>query len=141
MTPEQVEAETRKIRLKGLRLTKSEKDTCFWMKKEYGETEEELKELIIRQREEMKEWEQNEGKQLREFVKEWRRLERKYGSFQYEDKTIDELVQMWSTNYFELYFLDTHLDCIMSAGGKKYAQYHCYNIGLCPEKEVTMWQD
>ena len=114
---QQVEDETKKIRIKGLRLTKSEKDTCFFLLNDYPEEyslkePQKLKDYIIRMRNDEKEWEQNEGKQIREFVKEWRRLERKYDCFQYE----------------------------MYSGGKHYAQYYCYNVGICPEKEVTLWQ-
>lgn len=142
---QQVEDETNKIRIKGLRLTKSEKDTCFFLLNDYPEEyslkePQKLKDFIISMRNDEKEWEQNEGKQIREFVKEWRRLERKYQSFQYEDKNLDELVDMWTTNYFCIYFLDDHLDSIMYSGGKHYAQYYCYNVGICPEKEVSIWQ-
>ena len=144
MTPSQVENATQKITIKGLRLTKAEKDTCFYMlhtyPEEYSLKDNTMKNCILKSREEEQNWKQNEGKQIREFVKEWRRLGRKYHSFDYEDKTLDELVEMWTHNYFCLYFLDSYLDCIMYSGGKKYAQYYCYNVGLCPEKEVTLWR-
>ena len=144
-TPTQVEKETNKITLKGLRLTRDEKDTIFFLTNDYPheytlEEPEKLKDFIIRERKETKECEQNEGKQLREFAKEIRRLERKYDCFHYEDKTIDELVEMWIANYFCLYFLDDHLDSIMYDGGKNYAQYYLYNAGVIPESEVKMWQ-
>ena len=143
-TPEQVIQETRKIRIQGLRLTKDEKNTCFYFMQEYPEEysleDGTLKELIIEMRNDEKKWEQNEGKQIREFVKEWRRLERKYDCFQDEDKTLDELVEMWMKNYYCIYFLDDHLDCIMMNGGKKYAQYYLHIRGVIPEKEVTIWQ-
>lgn len=143
-TPEQVEEETRKITLKGIRLTKEEKDTCFYYLQEFPEDykieDGSLKQTILEMRENAKKWEQNEGKQIREFVKEIRRLERKYDCFQEEDKTLDELVEMWMHNYFCIYFLDDHLDCIMMNGGKKYAQYYLHIRGVIPEKEVTLWQ-
>lgn len=145
MTIDEVDKETEKITIKGLKLTQSEKDTCFYFLKEYPEEysleDGTLKELIIGMRNDEKEWQKNEGKQIREFVKEWRRLEKKYDCFQYEDKTLDELVDMWTHNHFCIYFLDDHLDSIMLSGGKKYAQYYCYNAGIAPEEEVTMWQE
>ena len=143
MTPDEVEAETQKIRIKGLRLTKDEKDTCFYLIHTYPEDnydEEKLQEFILRERQDKKEWEQKEGKQLQEFVKEWKRLEKKYDCFEFEDKTLDELIDMWTSNYFCIYFLDDHLDCIMDCGGKKYAQYYLHIRGVIPEKEVTMWK-
>lgn len=140
----QVEEETQKITIKGLRLTRDEKDTCFYFLHQYPEeyslTDGTLKELILEMREDAVKWEKNEGKQIREFVKEIRRLERKYDCFQEEDKTLDELVDMWMHNYFCIYFLDDHLDCIMMNGGKKYAQYYLHIRGVIPEKEVTIWQ-
>lgn len=143
-TPEQVEKETQKIRIKGLRLTKEEKNTCFFFLQEYPEeystNDNTLKKLIIQMRKDVEEWDKNEGKQIREFVKEWRRLERKYDCFQDEGTSLDELVHRWTHNYYCLYFIDDHLDCIMMNGGKKYAQYYCYNVGICPKKEVTIWQ-
>ena len=76
---------------------------------------------------------------MREFVKEWRRLERKYDGFDYEDKTLDELVDMWISNYFELYFMADKLELIQYYGAKEYAQVYCYNVGVCPASEVSMW--
>ena len=77
--------------------------------------------------------------QVREFVKEWRRLERKYDCFELENKTLDELVEMWLDNYFELYFMEDKLDLIKYYGAKEYEQVYCYTVSVCPASEVSMW--
>lgn len=98
-------------------------------------TEEEWKEIEKEMEEDLKKTKEK----VKEFVKEWRRLCKKYDCFDEKGKTLDELVDMWINNYFEIYFMEDHYDMIEYDGGKKYAQYYCYNVGICPAEEVEVW--
>lgn len=145
LTEEECDKAIRKITIKGMRLTFDEKSELFFgiMEGFYdADDEEAMKESIEfgrKLQEELKE----DKKLVRDFVKEWRRLELKYNSLNsdLQDKSLDELTEMWMTNYFELYFMEDHFDSIKDVGGKKYAQYYCYNVGICPESEVSLWRD
>lgn len=131
------------VRCKGYRLTYDEKATLFFYSQEYGldlNNDDEKAKIIDDHRNDAKEWE-NDKKLVREFVKEVRRLERKYDGFDYEDKTLDELTDMWIGNYFELYFMDDHFDAIKDCGPKQYAQYYLHIRGCIPAEEVTMWDN
>ena len=80
-------------------------------------------------------------KNVKKFAREVRRLERKYDMENRDiaEKSLDELASMWINDYFELYFLDDHYDCL-AENPKHYAQYYCYNVGLVPVEEVEMWK-
>ena len=141
MTADECDKAIRKITVKGYRLTYDEKaDLLYYF--EEGMIARDDHDAIVKHiefsRELAREFEEDK-KQVREFVKEWRRLERKYDGFDYENKTLDELVDMWLSNYFELYFMGDHLDQIKYYGAKEYAQVYCYNVGICPASEVSMW--
>ena len=142
ITPEQEDALIRDVRCKGYRLNYDEKAMLFFYSQEYGldlSDEFEKARLVEDDRQSRREMEAD-MKLVREFVKEVRRLERKYDGFDYEDKTLDELTDMWCENYFELYFLADHLDCIKDVGPKKYAQYYLHIRGVVPSDEVTLWE-
>ena len=142
MTEEDCEKAINKIRIKGFRLTHEEKDLIFFCIMEGIIAEDDIEsqiEMVEFERKNNEELKENQRK-VREFVKEWRRIQRKYGYFGHEDKSLDELTDMWMTNYFELYFMGDHFDAIEDIGGKAYAQYYCYNVGICPESEVEMWK-
>ena len=102
---------------------------------EVSYTEEELKEIEKEMEEDLRKVKEN----VKEFVKEWRRLCKKYDMFDEEGKTLDELVDMWMDKHYELYFMEDHYDMIEDTGGKEYAQYYCYNVGICPAEEVEIW--
>ena len=141
MTEDECEKAIKKITVKGMRLTHDEKEELLFFFKEGVIDEDDIDaqtkhiEFGRKLAQEMKE----DEKLVREFAKEVRRLERKYDCFDYEDKSLDELTQMWINNYFELYFMEEYLELIKDAGAKEYAQYYCYNVGICPESEVSMW--
>jgi len=141
MTEDECDKAVRKVTLKGYRLTLEEKEELFFyfmedmMARDDVDAQISSIELGRKIAKDMKE----DEKLVREFVKEWRRLERKYDGFDYEDKTLDELTQMWIDNYFELYFMSDKLDLIKYYGAKEYAQVYCYNVGVCPAEEVSMW--
>lgn len=145
LTEEECDKEIRKITIKGMRLTFDEKSELFFEIMEGltdGNDEEAMRESIEFSRKVKAELEEDK-KLVKDFVKEWRRLELKYNSLNsdLQDKSLDELTEMWMTNYFELYFMEDHFDSIKDVGGKKYAQYYCYNVGICPESEVSLWRD
>ena len=139
ITREEAEKELEKIKIKGLRLKHDEKEDLLWHIHEHNPTEDELKETILFYREIEKE-EKEDYRKTRQFVKEIRRLERKYDCFDYEHKTLDELTEMWLNDYFELYFKDCHLESIHYYGAKEYAQVYLHTRGVIPECEVTLWQ-
>ena len=140
MTEDECDKAVRKITVKGYRLTYEEKEELLFFFEEgmiaRDDVDAQIKHIEF-SRELAREFEEDK-KLVKEFVKEWRRLERKYDMFEHEDKTLDELVQMWFDNYFELYFMD-ELDSIKYYGAKEYAQVYCYNVGVCPASEVSMW--
>jgi len=143
MTEDECEKAIRKITIKGMRLTFDEKSELFFEIMEGltdGEDENAMRDSIEFSRKVKAEIEA-EKKLVKEFVKEWKRLEIKYSSLNSDiaDKSLDELTEMWITNYFELYFMDTHFDCL-AENPKQYAQYYCYNVGICPIDEVSMWK-
>lgn len=141
MTADECDKAVRKVTLKGYRLTLEEKEELFFYFMENIMTRDDVDaqiKSIEYGRKLAREFEEDK-KHVREFVKEWRRLERKYDGFDYEDKTLDELVEMWLDNYFELYFMADHLDSIKYYGGKQYAQYYLHIRGGCPASEVSMW--
>lgn len=141
VTEEEAEKQIQKIRIPKMRLTHTEKEDLYWYIMEgYNNIDdyEALKDIVLFDRETKKEME-NDRKEIRKFIKEWRRLERKYNSFDYEDKSLDELTEMWMNDYFELYFMDCHLESIKYYGAKEYAQYYLHIRGVIPSEEVTMW--
>lgn len=141
LTPQECDKEIRKIRIPNMRLTYDEKETLIWYIKEgYIEADDydKLAEHIQFERDMQKEFEE-EKKLIKQFIKEWRRLERKYDSYNHEDKSLDELVDMWIHDYFCLDFMDCHLESIKYYGAKEYAQVYLHLRGVIPEKEVTMW--
>lgn len=143
MTEDECEKAIRKITIKGMRLTFDEKSELFFEIMEGltdGEDENAMRDSIEFSRKVKAEIEADK-KLVKEFVKEWKRLEIKYSSLNSDiaDKSLDELTEMWITNYFELYFMDTHFDCL-AENPKQYAQYYCYNVGICPIDEVSMWK-
>ena len=141
MTEDECDKATRKITLKGYRLTYDEKAELLFLIMEGHITRDDIDaqvEHVEFSRKIAKDFE-DDKKLVREFVKEWRRIERKYDGFDYEDKTLDELVEMWLNNYFELYFMEDKLDLLEYYGAKEYAQVYCYNVGSCPASEVSMW--
>jgi len=143
MTEEECDKEIRKISIKGMRLTYDEKSELFFEIMEGltdADDEAAMKESIEFSRRMAKEMEEDK-KLVREFVKEWRRLERKYDCFEMEDKSLDELTDLWIDNYFELYFMEDKLELIKYYGAKEYAQIYCHNVGICPESEVSIWKD
>lgn len=141
MTEDECEKEARSITVSGYRLTYDEKmELLFLFKENFINRDdiEAVKEHIDFSRK-LEEKVKEDEKLVREFVKEWRRLERKYDYFELEDKTLDELVEMWCNDYFELYFMEDKFDLIEYYGAKQYAQLYCYNVGVCPASEVSMW--
>ena len=141
MTQDECDKAVRKITVKGYRLTYEEKEELLFFFEEgliARDDHDEIVEHIEFSRKLAREFEEDK-KLVREFVKEWRRLERKYDGFDYENKTLDELVDMWISNYFELYFMADKLELIQYYGAKEYAQLYCYNVGVCPASEVSMW--
>lgn len=143
LTAEECEKEIRAITIPGMKLTYEEKEELIFHIREFGDDPEDyetLKGHILFTRKLAKELKEDK-KLVKEFVKEWRRLELKYSSLNSDlmEKSLDELTDMWMSNYFELYFMEDHFDCIKEDGGKRYAQYYCYNVGICPESEVSMW--
>lgn len=145
MTEEECEKAISKIRLKGFRLTHEEKEELFFYFQEGVMSRDDVNaqiDTIEFGRKMQKEMEEDK-KLVRAFVKEWKRLEVKYSSLNsdLQDKSLDELTEMWINNYFELYFMEDHFDCIKDIGAKEYAQYYCYNVGICPSEEVSIWRD
>ena len=145
MTAEECDKAIRKITLKGFRLTYEEKEELFFYFQEGIMTEDDIDsqiETIEFGRKLAREMEEDK-KLVREFVKEWRRLEMKYDGLNsdLQDKSIDELTDMWISNYFELDFMERYFDRIEYHGAKEYAQLYCHNVGICPEKEVSIWRD
>lgn len=144
MTEEECDKATRKITIKGMRLTYEEKESLLFYFMEGFISRDDIDSQIAHiedMRNDAKELEKDK-KLVREFVKEWRRLELKYSSLNSDikDKSLDELTDMWMTNYFELYFMEDHFDCL-AENPKGYAQYYCYNVGICPIEEVSIWRD
>ncbi len=144
MTEEECEKATREITIKGMRLTYEEKENLLFYFMEGYISRDDIDSqiaLVEDMRKDAEELKEIHGK-VREFAKEVRRLERKYDmeNSDIAEKSLDELADMWMTNYFELYFMDTHYDCL-EENPKQYAQYYCYNVGICPESEVSMWRD
>ena len=143
MTEDECDKAVRKVTLKGYRLTLEEKEELFFYFMEGMMARDDVDAQISSiefGRKLAKDFE-NDKKLVREFVKEWRRLERKYDGLDadIEAKTLDELVEMWLDDYFELYFMSDKLDLIKYYGAKEYAQVYCYNVGVCPAEEVSMW--
>ena len=140
-TEDECERDIKKITVKGMRLTHEEKEDLLLFFEEgiiaRDDIDAQIKHVEFGRKlaQEMKE----DEKLVREFAKEVRRLERKYDGFDYEDKSLDELTEMWITNYFELYFLEDHLERIKYHGAKEYAQYYLHIRGQIPESEVSMW--
>lgn len=141
MTEEQCDKAVRKITVKGYRLTYEEKEELLFFFEEGFIARDDHDEIVehIEFSRKLEAEHKEDLKLVREFVKEWRRLKRKYDCFDYEDKTLDELVDMWVSNYFELYFMDDKFELIEYYGAKEYAQVYCYNVGVCPASEVSMW--
>ena len=142
MTADECDKAVRKITVKGYRLTYDEKEELLFFFEEgiiARDDDDAIVKHIEFSRKLAQEWE-NDKKLVREFVKEWRRLERKYDGLDadIEAKTLDELVEMWLDDYFELYFMEK-IDLIKYYGAKEYAQVYCYNVGVCPASEVSMW--
>lgn len=141
MTEEDCDKAIRKISIKGMRLTYDEKEELLFFFEEGIIARDDIEAQISHVefgRKLAKEMEEDK-KLVREFVKEWRRLERKYDCFEMEDKSLDELTDLWIDNYFELYFMEDKLELIKYYGAKEYAQVYCYNVGVCPDSEVSMW--
>lgn len=144
MTEEECDKAIRQIRIKGMRLTYEEKEELFFYFQEGAMSRDDIDaqiDAIEFGRKLAKEMEEDK-KLVRAFVKEWRRLEIKYDYLNSDlrEKSLDELTEMWMNNYFELYFMDDHFDCL-AENPKGYAQYYCYNVGICPESEVSIWRD
>ena len=143
MTENECDKAIRKITVKSYRLTYDEKAELLFLFEE-GALERDNNDAIVEHIEFSRELErklEEDKKLVREFVKEWKRLEMKYGGLNADikEKTLDELVEMWITNYFELYFMEDKFDLIQYYGAKEYAQLYCYNVGVCPASEVSMW--
>lgn len=68
--------------------------------------------------------------EIKAFVKEYNRLEKKYGS----NRTIT-VKSFLNWNYVE-----DELDSIEAYGGKNYAQFMLHNEGAIPESEVDAWK-
>ena len=144
MTEDECEKAIRKIRIPNMRLTYAEKEDLFFFIKEGIIAEDDIDEQISHV-----EWDRNlkakmeaDKKLVREFAKNVRRLEKKYDCFNsdLEDKSLDELTEMWINNYFELYFMEDHLDSIKDKGAKEYAEYYLHIRGVIPSDEVSMWK-
>lgn len=145
MTEEECEKAIRKITIKGMRLTYDEKEDLLFFFEEGIIARDDIDAQISHVefgRNLAKEMEEDK-KLVREFVKEWRRLKMKYDGLNsdLEDKSLDELTDMWTSNYFELDFMDRYFDRIEYHGAKEYAQIYCHNVGICPESEVSIWRD
>lgn len=144
MTEEECEKAINKIRIKGFRLTHEEKEDLLYFFEEGIIARDDIDAQISHVEfgrkldAEMKE----DEKMVREFVKEWKRLEKKYDylNSDLQDKSLDELTEMWMTNYFELDFMERFFELIKYHGAKEYAQVYCYNVGICPESEVSLWR-
>lgn len=141
MTEDECEKAINSITIKGMRLTHDEKEELLFFFKEgvldEDDIDAQIKHIEFGRKlaQEMK----DDKKLVKEFVKEVRRLERKYDCFDLEDKTLDELTDMWINNYFELYFMEDHFERIKDTGAKEYAQYYLHIRGVVPESEVSMW--
>ena len=141
MTEEQCDKAIREITLKGYRLSYDEKEDLLYFFEEGLIARDDVDAQISHVefgRKLAREFEEDK-KLTREFVKEWRRLSRKYDLFDEEDKSLDELVEMWLDNHFELHFMEK-LGCLKYYGAKQYAQVYCHNVGICPASEVEMWE-
>lgn len=141
MTENECEKAIEQITIKGMRLTHDEKDDIFFFIQEglINADDIEAQRKHVEFDRQTKAQMQEDDKLIKEFVKEWKRLETKYCCFDYEDKTLDELCEMWASDYFELYFIEEHLDLIKYYGAKEYAQVYCNKVGVCPDSEVSMW--
>ena len=141
MTEDECERAIKQTTIKGMRLTHEEKDDLFFFIQEgiiaKDDIDAQIKHVEFGRKfaQELEE----DKKLVKEFVKEVRRLERKYDCFEHEDKSLDELVEMWIDNYFELYFMEEHLELIKHYGAKEYAQYYLNVRGQIPDNEVSMW--
>ena len=145
MTEDDETKAIKNITIPGMRLTYDEKAELLFHIKECGDDPEDYETLrhhIEFGRQLEKEY-QEDKKLVRAFVKEWKRLNMKYdgslGQSDLDNKTLDELTEMWIDNYFELYFMADKFDLIKYYGAKEYAQLYCYNVGICPDSEVSMW--
>ena len=141
MTEDECERAIKQITIKGMRLTHDEKEELLFFFEEGIIARDDVDAQISHiefSRRLAREFEEDKA-QVREFVKEWRRLERKHDCFEHEDKTLDELVDMWLDDYFELYFMGDYVEQIKYYGAKNFAQVYCYNVGVCPASEVSMW--
>lgn len=144
MTEEDCEKAIRKISIKGMRLTYEEKEDLLYFFEEGIIARDDIDAQIShvefgrKLAEEMK----ADEKLVREFAKNVRRLEKKYDMLNSDiaEKSLDELTEMWITNYFELYFLEDHLDSIKDIGAKEYAEYYLHIRGVIPESEVSIWR-
>lgn len=141
MTEDECEKAINKIRVKGMRLTHDEKEDLLFFFEEGFIARDDIQAQInhVEFGRKLDAQMKADEKLVREFVKEWRRLERKYDNFDHEDKSLDELTSMWIEDYFELDFMERFFELIKYHGAKEYAQVYCYNIGACPESEVSMW--
>ena len=141
MTEDECERAISQITVKGMRLTHDEKEELLFFFEEgfiaRDDIDAQIKHVEFG-RKLAKEFEEDK-KLVKAFAKEVRRLERKYDCFELEDKSLDDLTEMWIGNYFELYFMEDHLDMIKYHGAKEYAQLYCHKIGVCPDSEVSMW--
>lgn len=145
MTEEDCEKAIRKISIKGMRLTHDEKAELLFFFEEGIISRDDLDAQISHiefGRKLAKEFEEDK-KLVKDFVKEWRRLKVKYDGLNsdLQDKSLDELTDMWITDYFELYFMEDKFDLIKYHGAKEYAQLYCYNVGICPSEEVSIWEE
>lgn len=141
MTEDECERAINKIRVKGMRLTHDEKEDLLFFFEEGFIARDDIQAQInhVEFGRKLDAQMKADEKLVREFVKEWRRLERKYDNFDHEDKSLDELTSMWIEDYFELDFMERFFELIKYHGAKEYAQVYCYNIGVCPHEEVSMW--
>lgn len=143
MTEDECERAIKKITIKDMRLTHDEKAELFFYIKEGMIDEDDIDEQISmiefgrKNAKKIKE----DKKLVKEFVKEWKRLELKhdYLNKDLKDKSLDELTEMWINDYFELYFMEEHFDRIKDTGAKEYAQYYLHIRGVIPASEVSMW--
>lgn len=136
------------IKIKGFKLKRDEKEELAFKILNFGldmsNEDAMIKSLLISRKlekemqEEIKKWE----KQQKAFVKEWRRLSIKYNYFTEEEKNspLEDFIEKWDNDYYEIGFMWEYRDSIEYYGGKKYAQYYCATRGICPDSEVEMWK-
>ena len=141
MTEDECERAIKKITIKGMRLTHKEKEDMLYYFEEgliaRDDIDAQIKHIEFERK--LAQKFEDDKKLVREFAKEVRRLERKYDGFDFEDKSLDELTEMWLDDYFELNFLEDHFERIKYHGAKEYAQYYLHVRGQIPESEVSMW--